>query len=77
TSTERASDNNKLTSAYWVPQNRHYDIPIHPTGTEPTTLFTDNFSGCSFVVDQINDTHYRVYHVFSKKENEQYNLLKE
>ncbi|MCH7302437.1 hypothetical protein MBA34_25860 [Pseudomonas capeferrum] len=77
TSTERASDNNKLISAYWVPQNRHYDIPIHPTGTEPTTLFTDNFSGCSFVVDQINDTHYRVYHVFSKKENEQYNLLEE
>lgn len=36
------------------------DIPKRPTRT--TMVFTVEFSGCSFVVIKLNDTHYRAFH---------------
>jgi hypothetical protein len=46
---------------FWVPQGGSCVIPANP-GTE-SFVFTPDFSGCSILVDQIDDNQYRVYHV--------------
>ncbi|GBQ93876.1 hypothetical protein AA23498_1859 [Acetobacter nitrogenifigens DSM 23921 = NBRC 105050] len=48
-------------SAYWIPQGGSCLIPTNPG--EGTLAFTPDFSGCSIVVDQIDDDQYRFYHV--------------
>lgn len=61
--------------AYWAHQGRYVDIPIHPKDGQPEYLFTPPFSGCSLVVDLIDEHHYRVYHVQGGHEDSEYNLL--
>ncbi|AOJ73507.1 hypothetical protein WS78_32205 (plasmid) [Burkholderia savannae] len=62
--------------AYWVPQGKYYDIPVHPDiTTDPIHVFTPAFSGCSFVVDMMSEETLRVYHVEGGKEEEQYNRV--
>ncbi|MPY26887.1 RHS repeat-associated core domain-containing protein, partial [Shewanella sp. YLB-07] len=59
--------------AYWTPQGGYVDIPTLPANGEPELVFTPGFSGCSFVVDQLDPKTLRVYHVQGNKENEEYN----
>ncbi|WP_432779577.1 hypothetical protein QZL74_27120 [Burkholderia gladioli pv. alliicola] len=47
--------------AYWVPQGGSCDIPV--LATDRKYVFTPDFSGCSLLVDQLNDRTFRVYHV--------------
>ncbi|KAG4080380.1 hypothetical protein HA402_006718 [Bradysia odoriphaga] len=71
------------THAYWCPQGKFIDIPIHPEKPgDAKYLFTPSFSGCTLVVDLIEKTVngkqeklYRVYHVQGGKENAEYNHL--
>lgn len=46
---------------YWVPQGGYCDIP--KASARRPFVFTPDFSGCSLLVDQIDDETYRVYHV--------------
>jgi hypothetical protein len=55
------TDDDEAISAYWVPQGGHCDVPI--IGGGRTFVFTPDFSGCSLLVDQRDETTYRVYHV--------------
>ncbi|MGE8186420.1 RHS repeat domain-containing protein [Pseudomonas sp. NPDC086278] len=68
-------DKDNAVAGFWAPQGGYVDIPLNPTGTEPTYVFTANFSGCSLTVDQLNDNVLRVRHVEGAKENAQYNDL--
>lgn len=73
------------THAYWCPQGKFIDIPIHPVKAgDAKYVFTPTFSGCTFVVDLIEKSvsgtkqkFYRVYHVQGGKENPEYNNLKD
>lgn len=58
--THAASDDDPI-PAYWLPQGGSCDIPV--VASERRFVFTPDFSGCSLLVDQLNDTTYRVYHV--------------
>lgn len=62
-------------SAYWVPQGRSTDIPLHPTSKQPNVVLTPPFSGCSMVIDYLDDNTLRIHHVEGGKENIQYNDL--
>lgn len=46
---------------YWVPQGGSCVVPAHPT--RGRFVLTPDFSGCSIMVDQIDASSYRVYHV--------------
>lgn len=46
---------------FWVPQGGSCVVPANPGAT--SFVFTPDFSGCSLVVDQIDASQYRVYHV--------------
>jgi hypothetical protein len=48
-------------AGYWVPQGGSCVVPANP-GTR-RYVFTPDFSGCSILVDQINASQYRVYHI--------------
>lgn len=48
---------------YWLPQGQNIDIPAVPAPTDPSFLFTADFSGCSFMVDKLTADTLRVYHV--------------
>lgn len=61
--------------AYWAPQGGYVDIPVHPGWAEPDHVFTPNFSGCSFTVDQMGEKTLRVRHVEGGREAAQYNDL--
>lgn len=61
--------------AYWAPQGGYVDIPVHPGWAEPDHVFTPNFSGCSFTVDQMGEKTLRVRHVEAGMEAAQYNDL--
>ncbi|MCC4224063.1 cytotoxin [Vibrio campbellii] len=64
--------------AYWVAQGKYLDIPKHPDPhRDHLYVFTPNFSGCSFVVDDWSDDLIRVYHVEGSKEDKQYNDVKD
>ncbi|MFA0558326.1 MULTISPECIES: cytotoxin [unclassified Vibrio] len=64
--------------AYWVAQGKYLDIPKHPDPhRDHLYVFTPNFSGCSFVVDDWSDDLIRVYHVEGSKEDQQYNDVKD
>jgi hypothetical protein len=58
--TNAASDDDPI-PAYWLPQGGSCDIPV--VASERKFVFTPDFSGCSLLINQINDTTYRVYHV--------------
>ena len=58
--TNAASDDDPI-PAYWLPQGGSCDIPV--VASERKFVFTPDFSGCSLLIDQINDMTYRVYHV--------------
>ncbi|MCO8311917.1 dermonecrotic toxin domain-containing protein [Pseudomonas mandelii] len=60
---------------YWAPQGGYVDIPVHPQWAEPDHVFTPSFSGCSLVVDQMDENVLRVRHVEGGKEAAQYNDL--
>ncbi|MBX8623061.1 hypothetical protein K4754_13525 [Pseudomonas glycinae] len=62
-------------SAYWSPQGGYVDIPVHPGWAQPDHVFTPGFSGCSLVVDQMDENLLRVRHVEGGKEAAQYNDL--
>lgn len=62
-------------SAYWSPQGGYVDVPIHPEWAQPDHVFTPGFSGCSLVVDQMDENLLRVRHVEGGKEAAQYNDL--
>ncbi|MDY7587578.1 cytotoxin [Vibrio cholerae] len=69
-------DKNTSQMAYWVAQGKYLDIPKHPDPhRDHLYVFTPNFSGCSFVVDDWEDEVIRVYHVEGGKEDKQYNEL--
>lgn len=46
---------------YWVPQGKSCIIPVI-TGLRQY-VFTPDLSGCSIFVDQLDKTHYKIYHV--------------
>lgn len=56
--------------AYWVPEGRSMDIPVHPQNGQPEYVFTPGLSGCSIVVDSIDSNTLRVYHVRAGSDNE-------
>lgn len=60
-------------SAYFCPQGKYIDIPVHPAAGQPKYLFTPPFSGCHMVVDRIDGEHFRVYHVQGGHEDVEYN----
>lgn len=67
-------DKNTSEMAYWVAQGKYLNIPKHPDPhRDHLYVFTPNFSGCSFVVDDWGDEVIRVYHVEGGKEDKQYN----
>ncbi|WBA16302.1 cytotoxin [Salinivibrio proteolyticus] len=71
-------DKNTSQMAYWVAQGKYLDIPKHPDPhRDHLYVFTPNFSGCSFVVDDWDDDRIRVYHVEGGKEDKQYNELQD
>ena len=71
-------DKNTSQMAYWVAQGKYLDIPKHPDPhRDHLYVFTPNFSGCSFVVDDWSDDLIRVYHVEGGKEDKQYNDVKD
>ncbi|ODP99754.1 MULTISPECIES: cytotoxin [Salinivibrio] len=71
-------DKNTSQMAYWVAQGKYLDIPKHPDPhRDHLYVFTPNFSGCSFVVDDWDDDRIRVYHVEGGKEDKQYNDVQE
>ncbi len=60
--------------SYWLPQGKYLDIAKHPDSRrQPIHVLTPNFSGCSLVVDELDESRLRVYHVEGGKENLQYN----
>ena len=60
--------------SYWLPQGKYLDIAKHPDATrQPIYVLTPNFSGCSVVLDELDESTLRVYHVEGGKENQQYN----
>ena len=60
--------------SYWLPQGKYLDIAKHPDSRrQPIHVLTPNFSGCSFVVYELDECTLRVYHVEGGKENIQYN----
>lgn len=64
--------------AYWLAQGKFIDIPLNPVeNVDPEIVFTPSFSGCSLVVDYMNDKTLRVYHVEGGKELEQYNNVRD
>lgn len=70
------------THAYWCPQGKFVDIPIHPKINDAKYLFTPSFSGCTLVVDLMEkpgskEKFYRVYHVQGGKEEAEYNSLRD
>ena len=60
---------------YWVNQGESIDIPMYPTDSDPKYVFTAGFSGCSFVVDKLDDSMLRIYHVEGGKEEKQYSKV--
>ncbi|AUI87983.1 hypothetical protein BS333_16500 [Vibrio azureus] len=63
--------------AYWVAQGKFLNVPKHPDPhRDHLYIFTPSFSGCSFVVDDWDDKHIRVYHVEGSREDKQYNHVK-
>ncbi len=46
---------------HWVPQGDYCDIPVNPGATG--YVFTPDFSGCSILIDQLDELTYRVFHV--------------
>lgn len=50
---------------YWVAQGESCLIDVKPNIRK--YVFTPDFSGCSLLVDQINEKSYRVYHVQARK----------
>ncbi|MFM9381814.1 dermonecrotic toxin domain-containing protein [Pseudomonas sp. UV AK001] len=71
---ERPDQANAI-SAYWSPQGGYVDVPVHPEWAQPDHVFTPGFSGCSLVVDQMDENLLRVRHVEGGKEAPQYNDL--
>ncbi|KAG4068449.1 hypothetical protein HA402_004789 [Bradysia odoriphaga] len=78
------AQSNLDTHAYWCPQGKYVDVPIHPNiRGDPRFVFTPTFSGCTLAVDLIEkpvaggrmEKFYRVYHVQGGKENAEYNDL--
>lgn len=60
---------------YWAPQGGYVDIPVNPQRSHADHVFTPSFSGCSLVVDQLDESTLRVRHVEAGKEAAQYNDL--
>lgn len=61
------------TSAYWLPQKEHIDIPLHPGEHYPKLVLTVGFSGCSIAADLKDEHTIRVYHVNGGSEETEYN----
>ncbi len=55
-----SADEGPLT-AWWVPQGAACVVPKSPGPR--AFVFTPDFSGCSILVDQIDASYYRIYHV--------------
>ncbi|CAI8840481.1 dermonecrotic toxin domain-containing protein [Pseudomonas sp. GW456-12-1-14-TSB6] len=68
---ERPEGTNAI-SAYWSPQGGYVDVPIHPGWGQPDHVFTPGFSGCSLVVEQMDENLLRVRHVEASHEAAQY-----
>ncbi|SKB35748.1 RHS repeat-associated core domain-containing protein [Luteibacter sp. 22Crub2.1] len=59
--------------AYFVAQGGSTVIPAHPDGTQPRVLLTPDFSGCSLVAWQTDESTYRIFHVSGGHEYEEFN----
>ncbi|KAA0015540.1 hypothetical protein F0A16_20250 [Salinicola corii] len=48
---------------YWIPQGESAELPATPGPGDPKFAFTPDFTGCSLMIDKLNQESYRVYHV--------------
>ncbi|WP_445494072.1 hypothetical protein [Photorhabdus sp. SF281] len=71
---EEMPDKDMSISAYWAPQGGYVDIPAQPDlSRHRQYVLTPGFSGCSFVVDKMNEDTLRVRHVQGGQEDVEYN----
>lgn len=62
-------------AGYWVPINKHTEIPRIPTGDQPRYVFTPDFCGCTFTITPSENNMLRVRHVQGNLEGRQFNRL--
>lgn len=73
---DRGTGGAQMIQAYWAPQGGSIGIPVRPDrGRDPQVVFTPDLSGCSVVVEKMNEESLRVSHVQGGRHHEDFSRL--
>jgi hypothetical protein len=64
-------------AAYWVPQGGSAVIPEHPGKEDPKFVFTPSFSGCTWVLNRVDESTLLAQHLTGGKFNSEYSANRE